>query len=100
MAGACASAMATSAQTVTRTMSAMVPRNFRRRIGMGRGAKLFANVRQMAVRLRRSELFGRAGSRNDVIARRERALYGRRVPDKRTRRWRHVQPAFLWLTRI
>src|SRR5579864_8692649 len=35
MAGACASAMATSAQTLTRTISAMAPKNFRRRMGMG-----------------------------------------------------------------
>src|SRR5579859_7696801 len=35
MVGACASAMATSAQTLTRTISAMAPKNFRRRMGMG-----------------------------------------------------------------
>src|SRR5579862_5322000 len=46
MAGACASAMATRAHTITRTNSAMAPRNFRRRTGMavavaGAGAALY-----------------------------------------------------------
>jgi hypothetical protein len=39
IAGACANAIATSAQTLTKTMSAMAPKNFRRRIGIGSARK-------------------------------------------------------------
>jgi hypothetical protein len=42
--------MATSAHTMTSTMSAMVPKNFRSRIGMGgRGGKHFLRVKERAL---------------------------------------------------